>query len=162
MAGVNAWLLCSAPDISMVRSIRRLYVTTLKPMFGQVGGTQIVDLVLDEAAVVLGSDLSASDPAVLRLIEITLETACRFGVASSLCGQMSGNPLYTMLLIGMGLRSFSLAPGAIPEVKRIVRSVTVPQCQTVARHAMEMDNAQDITSLLKEELRKSVPEVAIH
>lgn len=42
MAGVNAWVLCSAPDLSMVRSIRRLYLTTLKPMFGQVRGTEIV------------------------------------------------------------------------------------------------------------------------
>ena len=105
---------------------------------------------------------SASDPSVLRLIAITLDTAKKYDVDSSLCGQMSGNPLYTMLLIGMGLRSLSLAPGAIPEVKRIVRTVTISHCESIARRAMELDSAQDITCLLQEELRKSVPEVAIH
>ena len=42
MAGVNVWVLCWATDVAMVRSIRRLYVTALKPMFGQVGPFHIV------------------------------------------------------------------------------------------------------------------------
>ena len=42
-----------------------------------------------------------------------------------MCGQMSGSPLYTMLLLGMGLRQFSVTPSAIPEIKNICRSVTI-------------------------------------
>ena len=49
-----------------------------------------------------------------------------------MCGQMSGSPLYTMLLLGMGLRRFSVTPSAIPEVKNICRNVTIEQCEAVA------------------------------
>ena len=50
----------------------------------------------------------------------------------SLCGQMSGNPVYTMLLLGLGLRQLSVTPGALPEIKKVCRSVTMAQCEAVA------------------------------
>jgi phosphoenolpyruvate-protein phosphotransferase (PTS system enzyme I) len=59
----------------------------------------------------------------------------------------------------MGLRSFSVAPGAIPEIKKICRSVTIEQCQQLAERAMAMENARDIKSFVKKELRKAVPEL---
>jgi phosphoenolpyruvate-protein kinase (PTS system EI component) len=56
---------------------------------------------------------TASDPAVIKLIEMSIDTATRF-MCRSVCSQMCGNPLYTMLLLGMGLRTFSVTPAAIP------------------------------------------------
>lgn len=100
----------------------------------------------------------ASDPAVLRLIRTTLETACRAGKSANLCGQMSGNPLFTMLLIGLGLRSMSVRPGSLLEIKEICRSVTLEQCRQVAEHAMQMESAREIERFLREELRKVLPE----
>ena len=47
---------------------------------------------------------SAADPAVLRLIQMAIDAADRKSVPVNVCGQMSGNSLYTMLLLGMGLR----------------------------------------------------------
>jgi phosphotransferase system enzyme I (PtsI) len=73
---------------------------------------------------------------------------------------MSSNPIYTMLLLGLGLRQLSVAPSAIPEIKQVCRTVTIPQCEAVAQRALSMDNARDIRSYLKEELRKYVPELA--
>ena len=73
-----------------------------------------------------------ADPAVLKLIAMAIEAAGRKELPISMCGQMSGSPLYTMLLLGMGLRQFSVTPSAIPEVKNICRSVTIPECQAVA------------------------------
>ncbi len=54
------------------------------------------------------------DPSVLRLVESTLVAAQRRGIVANMCGQMSGSPLHTQLLIGLGLRQFSVTPGAIP------------------------------------------------
>ena len=65
---------------------------------------------------------TAADPSVIRLIHMALKTANEHQVPINMCGQMSGNPLYTMLLLGMGLRSFSVTPAAIPEIKRVCRS----------------------------------------
>jgi len=77
----------------------------------------------------------------------------------NLCGQMSGNPVYTMLLLGMGLRQFSVTPAAIPEIKKVCRSVSIEDCRNVAQHTLMMENARDIRSYLKEELRRQVREL---
>jgi phosphotransferase system enzyme I (PtsI) len=102
---------------------------------------------------------NASDPAVLKLIRCTINAGRRRQIAVSLCGQMSGSATYTMLLLGMGLRQFSVTPAAIPEIKKICRSVTVSQCEAVAEHALVMDSARDIKSFLRGELKKYVPEL---
>ena len=103
---------------------------------------------------------NAADPAVLKLISMTLEAARAKPIPANLCGQMSGSPIYTMLLLGLGLRQFSVTPSAIPEIKKVCRSVTIEQCEQIARRALSMENARDIKAYLKEELRKHVPELA--
>jgi phosphotransferase system enzyme I (PtsI) len=102
---------------------------------------------------------NAADPAILKLISMAIEAANRKSVPINLCGQMSGNPTYTMLLLGLGLRQFSVAPSVIFEIKNVCRHVTIEQCQAVAKRAMSMENARDIRSYLKEELRKHVPQL---
>jgi phosphotransferase system enzyme I (PtsI) len=98
-----------------------------------------------------------TDPAVLRLIAHTIQEANRKGVPVSLCGQTASHPLYTMLLIGLGLRKFSVTSSAILEVKKVCRSVTLEQCQYVAARALEMENAHNIQAFLREQLVKVVP-----
>ena len=66
-----------------------------------------------------------------------------------------------MLLIGLGLRHFSVTSIAIPEVKKICRSVSVEDCERVAEHVKKLDNAQDIKNYLKEELHKVAPELHV-
>jgi len=101
---------------------------------------------------------TASDPAVIRMIDMALKTAIRFDKPISMCGQMSGNPLYTMLLLGLGLRSFSVTPTAVPEIKRVCRSVSIEQCERVAKHVLSLESARDIRMYLKEELSRVFPE----
>jgi phosphotransferase system enzyme I (PtsI) len=98
-----------------------------------------------------------ADPAVLKLISMTIAAAARKNTPVSLCGQMSGSPMYTMLLLGMGLRQLSLSPANLPEIKKICRSVSVSQCEAVAARALTMENARDVKSYLNEELGKHVP-----
>ena len=59
-----------------------------------------------------------------------------------------------------GLRHFSVAPGSILEVKKVCRSVSLEQCEAVAKRVMTMDSAREIKSYLKEELHQVVPELA--
>jgi len=104
---------------------------------------------------------SASDPSVLKLIDRTIQSAKaakRKEVSVNLCGQMSGSAMYTMLLLGMGMRQLSVPPSVIPEIKKVCRSVTIPDCEAVARHALTLENARDVTSYVKGELKKRVPE----
>ena len=101
---------------------------------------------------------NASDPAVLRLIKRAIEAGDESGTPVSLCGQMSGGPAYAMLLLGLGLRHFSVTPSMIPEIKKICRSVTIEQCKAVAERVMEMESAQNIENFIRGELRRVAPE----
>lgn len=100
-----------------------------------------------------------ADPAVLRLIQRSFQVAQEANCTVNVCGQMSGNTRYTMLLLGMGLRSFSVTPSAIPEIKKICRSVTIDQCENVANKVRELDSAREIRRYLTDELEKVVPEL---
>jgi phosphotransferase system enzyme I (PtsI) len=78
-----------------------------------------------------------------------------------MCGQMCGSPLYTMLLLGMGLRSLSVTPAAIPEIKQVCRKVSLADCQRVAKRALQLESARDVKTYLKEELSKALPELPV-
>jgi phosphotransferase system enzyme I (PtsI) len=102
---------------------------------------------------------TASDPSVLRMINIAVTEAKKNEVPISMCGQMCGNPMYTMLLLGMGLRSLSVTPAAIPEIKQVCRRVSIDSCERVAARALKMESARDVRAFLKEELAKALPEL---
>ncbi len=104
---------------------------------------------------------NAADPAILKLIDKTVRAANKKSVPVNLCGQMSGSPTYTMILLGLGLRRLSVTPSSIPEIKKVCRSVTIAQCEEVARRAIAMENARDVKSFLKGELKKHVPELVV-
>lgn len=99
----------------------------------------------------------ASDPAVLKLIDIAVRAARGRSIPVNVCGQMSSSPAYTMLLLGMGLRQLSVTPSVIPEIKRLCRSVTIEQCEAVAARALTLENARDVKNYLKEELKRVIP-----
>lgn len=129
--------------------------------FLSIGTNDLVQyaLAVDRSNNEVADAYQATDPAVLRLIEMTLRTAATRNIPVNVCGQMSGEVAYIMLLLGMGLRSLSVPPSVIPEIKKVCRSVSVAQCAEVARRALTLDNAREIDSYLREELRKNVPEL---
>ena len=103
----------------------------------------------------------ASDPAVLRLINTTLRAARDADVPVNVCGEMSATPKYIPLLLGMGLRSVSVSPSAIPEIKSVCRSVTIEQCEDIASRALQLDSAREVDTFLQEEIRSISPELVV-
>ncbi|MDO4585689.1 MAG: phosphoenolpyruvate--protein phosphotransferase [Planctomycetia bacterium] len=97
---------------------------------------------------------NAEDPAVIRLVKQSIKVATMYGKPISLCGQMSSNPINTILLLGLGLRHFSVSPGVILEIKEICRNVSISECQEIAQRVLFMENAADIRNYLKSELEK--------
>jgi len=102
---------------------------------------------------------SPGDPAVLRLIERVVRAAAKHNIAVNVCGEMSGDPLYTMLLLGLGIRQLSVTPHSIPTIKRVIRSVTVEASVAVAQEAMRLETARDVNNYLREQTRRILPEV---
>jgi phosphotransferase system enzyme I (PtsI) len=103
----------------------------------------------------------ACDPAVLRLIKQTQEITSKHGKSTSVCGEMSNNPAYALLLVGMGIRSLSLAPSAIPVIKKAIRSVTLGQCEAMAWRALRLGTAREVDAFLMNQLAGLVPEIVL-
>ncbi len=88
-------------------------------------------------------------PGVLRLIRTTIENAHANGLPVGMCGEMAGDPLATVVLLGLGLDSFSMGPIAIPLVKRIIRSVGVMEAEAFARSLVPMSSAAQIEQAVR-------------
>ncbi len=128
--------------------------------FFSIGTNDLIQytLAVDRGNERVASLFTAANPAVLSLIRRVIRTGNRYDVPVSLCGEMAGDPLYTLLLLGMGLRIFSCAPPAIPEIKKVIRSATMEHAQQVARRVMGFDSHMEITNFLRIETRKVLPE----
>jgi phosphoenolpyruvate-protein phosphotransferase (PTS system enzyme I) len=131
--------------------------------FFSIGTNDLIQycLAVDRSNKDVASLYTAADPAVIRLIDMAVSTANAHHRPISMCGQMCGNPLYTMLLLGIGLRSLSVTPSAIPEVKRVCRTVTIDACERVAEQVRSLETARDIKTYLKEELSRVFPEFPV-
>ncbi|MEM9353152.1 MAG: phosphoenolpyruvate--protein phosphotransferase [Planctomycetota bacterium] len=131
--------------------------------FFSIGTNDLVQycLAVDRSNKDVASLYTSADPAVIRMIDMAVSAARKRSVPIGMCGQMSGNPIYTMLLLGMGLRSLSVTPAAVPEIKRVCRSVNIEKCERVAAHVKTLDNARDIKNYLKEELSRVFPELPV-
>ena len=87
-------------------------------------------------------------PAVLRLVQFATEAALRMRMPVSVCGEMAGNPKLTKLLVGLGLRSFSMNASAVPRVKQMVRTLNIDDCARFARRVMEQSDPEKIQELI--------------
>jgi len=101
---------------------------------------------------------SAADPAVLRLIRTVIQDAHKAQIDIGVCGEMASEPEYIMLLLGMGIRDISIAPPMIPEIKQIIRSVTIQDCNSVARKILTMNSERQISNYLRNAAREILPE----
>ena len=127
--------------------------------FFSIGTNDLIQytLAVDRGNEKVASLFMPAHPAVLRLIKEVIRAGQRYGITVSLCGEMAGDPQFTMLLLGLGLRTFSCAPPAIPEIKKIIRSVTMEQALQVARRVMSFDSDKEITNFLRVETRRVLP-----
>ncbi len=101
---------------------------------------------------------NASNPALLRVLRDVSRACTQAGIECSLCGEMAGQPLYTMFLLGIGLRHLSMAPANIPEIKKLIRLVSITQAQRVARRAISFETERQVTNYLRDETRKVLPD----
>jgi phosphoenolpyruvate-protein phosphotransferase (PTS system enzyme I) len=129
--------------------------------FFSIGTNDLVQYTLaaDRTNENVASLYNAGDPAVLKLIEMVVKAAQANNVEVCVCGEMSGDPIYTMLLLGMGLKQLSVSPHNIPEIKKIVRSITLDEAKQVAQEALRLETARDVNNYLREHTRRILPEV---
>ncbi len=129
--------------------------------FFSIGTNDLVQytLAVDRGNEKVAPLFTAAHPSVLRLIREVIRTGQQHEVPVSLCGEIAGDPMYTLLLLGLGLRKFSCTPMAIPEIKKVIRSITIQQALEVARQVSRFDTDKEILSYLRAVTRKVLPEV---
>ena len=103
---------------------------------------------------------SGAHPAVLSLIKDVTRVSDRAKVDVGLCGEMAGQTEFTMLLLGLGLRTLSMTPTAIPEVKKLIRSVSMDQCKRLSRKALTFDSEHEIVNYLTAERGRLLPDLS--
>ncbi|HET6573424.1 MAG TPA: phosphoenolpyruvate--protein phosphotransferase [Fimbriiglobus sp.] len=101
-----------------------------------------------------------ADPAVLRLIQMVVQAAQREQIGLNVCGEMSGEPMFAPLLVGLGLRQLSATPRKIPDIKRVIRNLTAQDAERVAGEAVRMETAREVSRYLREQLRRILPDAA--
>ncbi len=93
-------------------------------------------------------------PAVLRMIKQTADAARTRHIPCSLCGEMAGDPLFTELLIGLGVDSLSMSAVALPEIRAEVSMAKLSSARKLAKRVLEMSSASKIRTLLEGRAKK--------
>ena len=103
---------------------------------------------------------SPAHPAILKLLKMTINAAEENNIKIGICGEMGGEVEYTILLLGLGLREFSVAPAMIiPEVKKIIRSVTYERAKEAAETVCSYNDPAKTIEYLRNIVREIIPEL---
>jgi phosphotransferase system, enzyme I, PtsP len=95
---------------------------------------------------------SSLHPSVLRAMEQIVQGAARQNTPVSVCGELAGDPLGVMALIGMGIESLSMSAGSLPRAKKVIRSFSYQELKALFEEAKNLSDAQDIKDLYIEQL----------
>jgi phosphotransferase system enzyme I (PtsI) len=115
-------------------------------------------LAVDRGNELVSTLYSPADPAVLRLVRTVIQDAYKAQIDLCVCGEMASEPEYIMVLLGLGVRTLSLSAPLIPEVKQIIRCVTLEDCNILTRKVLGMNSERQISSYLRNAARKVLPE----
>ncbi len=99
-------------------------------------------------------------PAVLGLIKMVIDSGHKEGIPVALCGEMASDVCMAMMLLGLGLDEFSVSPIAVPEIKKVIRTVNYSVAKEIASKILKMQTGIEIRLFLKQQLIKFVPDLA--
>jgi phosphoenolpyruvate-protein kinase (PTS system EI component) len=96
-------------------------------------------------------------PSILRILKFVIETTQAAGKEITVCGEMAADPLTALVLLGFGLRKFSMNPIFIPRIKEVLRSVENKTIRRIVRKAMQLNSAQEIEEYIIESVLSTYP-----
>ena len=126
-----------------------------KVNFLSIGTNDLIQYLL---AVDRGNELVANmfdefHPAVLRTLKFIIDAGHEAGIKVAMCGEMAGNPLATVMLLGMGLDEFSAVSSMLPILKKIIRGTNYKTARKFARQLLKMDSVDEIKNALDDHLK---------
>jgi phosphoenolpyruvate-protein phosphotransferase len=94
------------------------------------------------------------NPAIFRVLQNVFSACQRTGTPVTLCGEMAGQPRAVLVLLGMGLRRFSMSPAFVPTIKALLASVTTAQAERFAHHVLQLNTNEEIRAYLTARLHE--------
>ena len=128
--------------------------------FFSIGTNDLVQytLAVDRTNERVASLYNPAHPAVTKLIRDTARAGRRAQIPVSCCGEAAGEPEFAALLLGLGVRTLSVTATDIPPIKRLIRNLSIPQCERLAKKAISLDSEAEASAYLRDRTRKLVPE----
>ncbi len=125
--------------------------------FFSIGTNDLVQyaLAVDRVNEKIAHMYQPAHPAILRYIRDTVRAARRAHIPCSICGEMAGDPLYTELLVGLGVDSLSMSAVAIPIVRSQIASIRYSSAKRFAKNLLNLSSVEEIKTLLRERLKRS-------
>jgi phosphotransferase system enzyme I (PtsI) len=96
-------------------------------------------------------------PAVLRMIKMTVDAGKAAGIPVAVCGEMAGDDLYTLILLGLGVTELSMHAASIPRIKRLISKTSLDEATKLAEVALEMHTAVQIHEYVENYVRTHFP-----
>ncbi|WP_434643180.1 phosphoenolpyruvate--protein phosphotransferase [Thermoanaerobacterium thermosaccharolyticum] len=84
------------------------------------------------------------NPAILRLIKNVIDASHKEGIFTAMCGEMAGDPLTTVILLGLGLDEFSMSASSIPNIKNIIRNISYEKAKEFTEMVLNMSTPDEI------------------
>ena len=97
-------------------------------------------------------------PAILRLIQQVVTSADAASIPAAVCGEMAGDPLMTLVLLGLGVRRLSMSALAVPTVKRVIRCVRASDARALAERIVQLGTAEAVEAEVTETMRSVIPD----
>jgi phosphotransferase system enzyme I (PtsI) len=119
--------------------------------FMSIGTNDLTQYVLavDRTNDLVAQKFNERHPAVLRLISKTIAAGKEAGTPVSVCGELAAQVPAIPILIGLGLEEFSASPIYLPEMKRVIRGVTIDECVSLAESCVEQPDGAGVERQLK-------------
>lgn len=131
--------------------------------FFSIGTNDLVQftLAVDRTNEQVSSYYQPFHPAVLHLVEQTVQAGHAYKIPVGICGEFAGDPLATLLLVGMGVDELSVSPAMIPEIKKLIRSSTRIESQELARKIMACKSGNEAYDKILRHMKKRFADLPI-
>ncbi len=129
--------------------------------FFSIGTNDLIQytLAVDRANEKMAQFYEPGHPAVLRLIRRTISAAHDANIKVSVCGEMASDPTLAVILLGLGLDSFSMSPSSIPVIKRALCRIRFSDAQELARQALRLSTGAEVEEFMVTELTRLIPDM---
>ena len=131
--------------------------------FASIGTNDLIQytLAVDRGNELISEIYEPLHPAVIRAIHTVVDAGHRAGIPVGICGEMAGEPLYAVLLVGLGLEEFSVSPYLVPEIKTIVRATTYPEARELAERCMSLSTPSEVRTVVTEFMSRRYPGIIV-